>query len=173
MITEHRNFVLINVYAPNAGDSLQRPRLEFKMRWFDALRQKITALTMKGKQVVLVGDLNIPRSRSDVSMELAWDGLYTIEVRMQSPCKLHLDDQNNTLDAMACEAHMLCAAVAGYLSSVSSLIRLIFSPSPSAVRPLPCWCASPQSRRVGPDRISGTGHFFRSADPSDSPHTAP
>lgn len=82
MITEHRNFVLINVYAPNAGDSLQRPRLEFKMRWFDALRQKINALTMKGKQVVLVGDLNIPRSRSDVSMELAWDGLYTIEVCM-------------------------------------------------------------------------------------------
>eukprot|EP00892_Ulva_mutabilis_P000637 jgi/Ulvmu1/10574/UM065_0028.1 len=79
VITEHRNFVLINVYAPNAGDSLQRPRLEFKMRWFDALRQKITHLTMKGRQVILVGDLNIPRSKADVSFELAWAGLYTDE----------------------------------------------------------------------------------------------
>lgn len=80
VITEHRNFVLVNVYAPNAGDSHQRPRLDFKMRWFNALCQKITELTMKGRHIILMGDLNIPRSRSDVSIDLTWDGLYTHEV---------------------------------------------------------------------------------------------
>lgn len=80
VITEHRNFVLLNVYAPNAGDCHVRPRLDFKMRWFDALRQKITELTMRGRHVILMGDLNIPRSRSDVSMDLPWDGLYTHQV---------------------------------------------------------------------------------------------
>lgn len=105
VLTEHRDFVLINVYAPNAGDSLQRPRLEFKMRWFDALRQKITELTMKGRQVILVGDLNIPRCRADVSLEITWGGLYTDEVCSHQIYHVPL----NLLDALhACHTPGAC-----------------------------------------------------------------
>jgi exonuclease III len=40
MLTDHGSFVLLNIYAPNAGEKPLKPRLEFKMRFLNALRSK-------------------------------------------------------------------------------------------------------------------------------------
>lgn len=38
--TDHGGFVLLNVYVPNAGDHEEgRPRLDFKLRYLEALEQ--------------------------------------------------------------------------------------------------------------------------------------
>ena len=40
IFTDHGSFVLLNVYVPNAGDHDEgRPRLDFKMRYLEALGQ--------------------------------------------------------------------------------------------------------------------------------------
>jgi exonuclease III len=78
--TDHGAFVLINVYAPNAGERPARARLPFKLRWFAALRDRLDKWEAQGREVMLVGDLNIPRSRKDVHPAIQWDGLYSSEV---------------------------------------------------------------------------------------------
>jgi exonuclease III len=80
LLTDHREFVLLNVYAPNGGERPQRARLGFKLRWFRALQQKLDQLAAANRQVVLVGDLNIPHSWEDVHLTVKWDGLYSAEV---------------------------------------------------------------------------------------------
>jgi exonuclease III len=80
LITDHGHYVVVNVYAPNAGQRPERSRLKFKLQWFAALRAKLDHFAGKGKQILLVGDLNIPRSKADVSREIRWEGLYTAEV---------------------------------------------------------------------------------------------
>lgn len=80
LITDHGEYVVVNVYAPNAGERPARPRLEFKLNWFSALKDKLCFFSRQGKQIMLVGDLNIPRSRHDVSPEIKWEGLYTVQV---------------------------------------------------------------------------------------------
>lgn len=44
MYTDHGSFVLFNVYIPNAGDHEEgRPRLEFKLRYLQALEETCEA----------------------------------------------------------------------------------------------------------------------------------
>ena len=81
LATDHGTFVLFNLYAPNAGERPARARLGFKLQWFAALRERIDKLLDEGREVVVVGDLNIPRSRADVYPSIKWDGLYSHEVR--------------------------------------------------------------------------------------------
>jgi hypothetical protein len=80
LLTEHTDFVLLNLYAPNAGDRPQRARLDFKLRWFRALQEKLDQLSAANRAVVVAGDLNIPRSQEDVHASMKWDGLYSDEV---------------------------------------------------------------------------------------------
>lgn len=40
ILTDHGAFVLLNIYAPNAGEKPLRPRLDFKMKFLNALRSK-------------------------------------------------------------------------------------------------------------------------------------
>jgi exonuclease III len=80
LLTEHKGFVLLNVYAPNAGDRAQKARLDFKLRWFRALQEILDQLSASNRAVVVAGDLNIPRSREDVHVTMKWDGLYSDEV---------------------------------------------------------------------------------------------
>lgn len=50
VITDHGAFVLINVYAPNAGDAPARPRVDFKCRFLAALKERMDALVAQGRQ---------------------------------------------------------------------------------------------------------------------------
>lgn len=52
VLTDLKAFVLINVYAPNAGDrSGSRLRVDFKVRFLRALKEKCDALSAAGRQV--------------------------------------------------------------------------------------------------------------------------
>ena len=59
LLTDHGDFVLFNVYCPNAGGE-GRPRLEFKRRFLEALWRKMEEWRVeRRRRVVLVGDLNL------------------------------------------------------------------------------------------------------------------
>ena len=51
VITDHSHFVLVNVYVPNAGDRPDRPRLQYKLRFLEALKKKCDALVAQGREV--------------------------------------------------------------------------------------------------------------------------
>ena len=51
VITDHSHFVLVNVYVPNAGDRPARPRLQYKLRFLEALKDKCDALVAQGREV--------------------------------------------------------------------------------------------------------------------------
>uniref|UniRef100_A0A7S0WNY8 DNA-(apurinic or apyrimidinic site) endonuclease n=1 Tax=Chlamydomonas leiostraca TaxID=1034604 RepID=A0A7S0WNY8_9CHLO len=79
VITDCGAFVLLNVYAPNAGDHPERPRLAFKLRFLQALLEKMQQLSGSGQEVVLVGDLNIAAAAADVHPSFSFDGMYAAE----------------------------------------------------------------------------------------------
>ncbi|KAK9805387.1 hypothetical protein WJX73_010257 [Symbiochloris irregularis] len=86
IITDHGAFVLINVYVPNAGGgkgSDDRPRAAFKLQFMRALRDKVDALHATGKQVILVGDLNIAASKQDVHAGCDYDLMYSLEEKRE------------------------------------------------------------------------------------------
>ncbi|KAJ3414332.1 Class II abasic (AP) endonuclease [Chytridiales sp. JEL 0842] len=56
VITDHGLFVLFNVYVPN---SHSEDREHFKLRFLNALEIRTKALLSMGREVIIVGDLNI------------------------------------------------------------------------------------------------------------------
>lgn len=62
VITDHRRFVLINIYAPAVS---VEGRIAFKMQFLHALRAKVQALQQAGRMVVIAGDFNICPARVD------------------------------------------------------------------------------------------------------------
>lgn len=80
MLTDHKHFVLANIYAPNAGDSPARARLPFKLRWFAALEAELDSWAQKGRRVIVVGDFNIPCTSSDVHSDFGWADIYSDQV---------------------------------------------------------------------------------------------
>jgi len=56
LLTDHGDFVVFNVYVPNAGSGA---RLPYKQRWLRALVTAMARERAKGKAVLLVGDLNM------------------------------------------------------------------------------------------------------------------
>ena len=49
--TDHGSFVLLNVYVPNAGDHEEgRPRLDFKLRYLEALEQTCKKGSLNSKR---------------------------------------------------------------------------------------------------------------------------
>lgn len=60
---EYDDFFLVNVYVPNAQQSLAR--LPFRMQWEDELRSYLKGLDGK-KPVVLCGDLNVAHQEIDL-----------------------------------------------------------------------------------------------------------
>lgn len=62
VILEFPAFVLLGVYSPANRDE---SRVEFRMEFLQALDARVRNLVAEGKQVVLVGDLNVSRSESD------------------------------------------------------------------------------------------------------------
>lgn len=59
LLTDHGSFVLVNVYCPAFGREDQDGRSGFKRRFHEALSARCEALLRRGRQVLLVGDLNV------------------------------------------------------------------------------------------------------------------
>ena len=58
---EYDKFFMVNAYVPNSQDGLKR--LDYRMRWEDALRQYLQSLP---KPVVFCGDLNVAHEEIDL-----------------------------------------------------------------------------------------------------------
>ncbi|TPX69223.1 hypothetical protein SpCBS45565_g02553 [Spizellomyces sp. 'palustris'] len=66
VITDHRLFVLINIYFPVDDPSEERQAFRFKScRFYHAIRLRIEALIAGGRQVVIVGDVNTTHQEID------------------------------------------------------------------------------------------------------------
>lgn len=50
--TDHGNFVLFNVYVPNAGDRPERARLQAKVAFLQSLKERVDVLVGSGRQVL-------------------------------------------------------------------------------------------------------------------------
>ena len=61
VITDHGAFLLFNVYIPNAGEE----RNDFKLRFLEVLSMRVRQCQAEGREVVVVGDLNIAATRLD------------------------------------------------------------------------------------------------------------
>ncbi len=68
---EFEDFYFITVYVPNAQDGLKR--IDHRIRWEDAFREKITELKKK-KGVVICGDLNVAHKEIDLKNPKANEG---------------------------------------------------------------------------------------------------
>ncbi|EHK42954.1 DNA lyase [Trichoderma atroviride IMI 206040] len=86
VILEFPAFVLLGVYSPANRDE---SRVDFRMEYLQALDARVRNLISEGKQVVLMGDLNVSRSESDstnVAETLRKEGL-SIEEWMNVPSR--------------------------------------------------------------------------------------
>lgn len=61
---EYSDFILINVYTPNAQDELRR--LDYRMEWDAAFRRHVSAAAQR-KPVVFCGDLNVAHQEIDIA----------------------------------------------------------------------------------------------------------
>lgn len=61
---EFSEFILVNVYTPNAQDELRR--LDYRLRWDEAFRAHVTACARR-KPLVFCGDLNVAHREIDLA----------------------------------------------------------------------------------------------------------
>lgn len=64
IIAHYDTFTLINCYFPNSQEA--GARLDYKLRFCDALLEKCNAFVAEGKQIVLCGDYNIAHTEIDL-----------------------------------------------------------------------------------------------------------
>ncbi|CRH03846.1 exodeoxyribonuclease III, putative [Plasmodium relictum] len=65
LITIHKNFIVVNIYAPYSGNNYDR--LDYKMKFLHAVRAKLIQLRITtGLPIILLGDLNISYRNRDV-----------------------------------------------------------------------------------------------------------
>eukprot|EP00850_Spirogloea_muscicola_P018560 SM000171S03249 [mRNA] locus=s171:197766:199857:- [translate_table: standard] len=90
MCTDHGSFMLFNVYAPNAGERKEgRLRLDFKIDFLIGLRKKCDELVESGRNVVVVGDLNIAHKDIDVHHQWHVKDIYSTGERAWLESMLH------------------------------------------------------------------------------------
>ncbi|MBN1640212.1 MAG: exodeoxyribonuclease III [Anaerolineae bacterium] len=65
LITQHPGFVLLNVYFPNGGRGLER--LDYKLRFYEALLAYCDARHARGERLVLCGDYNTAHRPIDLA----------------------------------------------------------------------------------------------------------
>lgn len=61
---EYQDFILVNVYTPNAQDELRR--LDYRLQWDEAFRHHVAGLARR-KPVVFCGDLNVAHREIDLA----------------------------------------------------------------------------------------------------------
>jgi exodeoxyribonuclease III len=64
LITEHRDFVLINAYFPNS--QREHARLPYKLEFCDEILKVCEKNRKKGKNIILCGDLNVAHQEIDL-----------------------------------------------------------------------------------------------------------
>ncbi|KAL7606788.1 hypothetical protein Lser_V15G19558 [Lactuca serriola] len=64
IITDHGHFVLFNIYGPRAACD-DTERIEFKLSFYKILQKRWESFMLKGKRIIVVGDLNIAPSSID------------------------------------------------------------------------------------------------------------
>ncbi|XP_042757366.1 DNA-(apurinic or apyrimidinic site) endonuclease 2 isoform X2 [Lactuca sativa] len=64
IITDHGHFVLFNIYGPRAASD-DTERIEFKLSFYKILQKRWESFMLKGKRIIVVGDLNIAPSSID------------------------------------------------------------------------------------------------------------
>jgi exodeoxyribonuclease-3 len=64
MLTDHGNFMILNIYAPNAGRGPEY--LERKMQFYNELSLAMERWTQEGRKVVVTGDINTAHSELDI-----------------------------------------------------------------------------------------------------------
>jgi exodeoxyribonuclease-3 len=65
IIADFKEFILINVYFPNGGASVER--LHFKLNFYDAFLDYIDDLKEKGKKLIICGDVNTAHKEIDLA----------------------------------------------------------------------------------------------------------
>lgn len=64
MLTDHGVFMVLNIYAPNAGRGPEY--LEKKMEFYDELSSAMGRWTQDGRKVVITGDINTAHTELDI-----------------------------------------------------------------------------------------------------------
>jgi exodeoxyribonuclease III len=64
MLTDHGGFLLLNIYAPNAGRGSDH--LERKMAFYAELSVTMERWTQEGRRVVITGDINTAHTELDI-----------------------------------------------------------------------------------------------------------
>jgi exodeoxyribonuclease-3 len=62
---EFKNFTVVNCYFPNSQS--ERKRLEYKLKFVDAIKRYCNKLVKSGKNVILCGDYNIAHTEIDLA----------------------------------------------------------------------------------------------------------
>ena len=65
LLTEFPNFVLVNVYIPNGG--LGDHRIQYKLDYYDEMLDFLERLRVKGKNLVICGDINTAHEEIDLA----------------------------------------------------------------------------------------------------------
>ncbi|KAJ7526235.1 hypothetical protein O6H91_17G089200 [Diphasiastrum complanatum] len=106
MYTDHGNFVLLNVYVPNAGDRQEgRPRLSFKLNFLEALEHLCDKIVNSGKHIVVVGDFNIAHKQKDVHKRWNLEDMYSPMWDMKTSARAHNEGQR--IDYALCDPEFL------------------------------------------------------------------
>ncbi|XP_059623496.1 DNA-(apurinic or apyrimidinic site) endonuclease 2 isoform X2 [Cornus florida] len=63
IVTDHSHFVLFNIYGPRAHDDAER--VQFKLTFFKILQKRWECLLRQGRNIIVVGDLNIAPAAID------------------------------------------------------------------------------------------------------------
>ena len=64
---------VVCLYAPN-GQALDSDKFEYKLRWYQALREWLAAELLRYPDLAVLGDLNIAPEDRDVHDPKAWEG---------------------------------------------------------------------------------------------------
>jgi exodeoxyribonuclease III len=64
MLTDHGAFLILNIYAPNAGRGPEH--LERKMKFYSELSRAMERWTQEGRKVVITGDINTAHTELDI-----------------------------------------------------------------------------------------------------------
>jgi exodeoxyribonuclease-3 len=65
LIAEYQDFTLINCYFPNSQS--EGKRLDYKIRYNQAIKSKLDTLVSEGKNIIICGDLNVAHKPIDLT----------------------------------------------------------------------------------------------------------